>query len=93
MNPSQLLLSNDQKKASTLFGVHVGVSAAAGSGKTAVLVQRYLEALLHQGASCEEILALTFTDKAANVMKMRLRHKLFELEDKSLAHKFDSAWI
>lgn len=52
------------------------VCAAAGTGKTTVLVKRYLEILLSETADCDQIIAITFTDKAANEMKERLRTEL-----------------
>jgi len=54
------------------------VCAAAGTGKTSVLVERYLNILLSGTADCDQIVAITFTDKAANEMKERVRHRLSE---------------
>src|SRR5689334_10371306 len=48
------------------------VSACAGSGKTWLLVSRIVRALL-EGAQPSEILAITFTRKAAQEMSARLR--------------------
>lgn len=53
---------------------HVVLTAPAGSGKTAVLVERYLR-LVGRGVPPESILALTFTRKAAREMKERLLAK------------------
>ncbi len=52
------------------------VEAAAGTGKTTVLVDR-LVALLQAGkAEVHKIVAVTFTRKAAGELKLRLRHEL-----------------
>ena len=52
------------------------VEAAAGTGKTTVLVHR-LVALLQSGkAEVDKIVAVTFTRKAAGELKLRLRHEL-----------------
>lgn len=48
------------------------VKASAGSGKTRVLVERYLRAVIEEGFSPEEILTVTFTRKAAAEMKRRI---------------------
>jgi ATP-dependent helicase/nuclease subunit A len=59
------------------------VTAGAGTGKTYVLVSRYLDLLEREGeekAGVQEILALTFTEKAAAEMKDRVRRALSEAE-------------
>lgn len=55
------------------------VSAAAGSGKTRVLVEKYLRHI-DEGFSPDEILAVTFTRKAAAEMKERIVSRLTALE-------------
>jgi ATP-dependent helicase/nuclease subunit A len=51
------------------------VEAAAGTGKTTELVRRILS-LLQSGASLARIVAVTFTEKAAGEMKLRLRAEI-----------------
>ncbi|PWW49038.1 ATP-dependent helicase/nuclease subunit A [Melaminivora alkalimesophila] len=55
----------------------VAVEACAGAGKTWMLVSRILRALL-EGSAPHEILAITFTKKAAGEMRQRLQELLQE---------------
>src|SRR3954454_7503787 len=52
------------------------VIAGAGSGKTRVLTYRVAHLINAVGAKPNEILAITFTNKAAGEMKERLEHLL-----------------
>jgi ATP-dependent exoDNAse (exonuclease V) beta subunit len=54
------------------------VEAAAGTGKTSELVQRLVNVLAEGRGSVETIAALTFTEKAAGELKLRLRAGLEE---------------
>jgi ATP-dependent helicase/nuclease subunit A len=49
------------------------VEAGAGTGKTTLLVQRALAILASPGASIESLAIMTFTEKAAGELKVRLR--------------------
>ncbi len=55
---------------------HISVTAGPGSGKTTVLVERYLHILRKHKLSIDQIVALTFTNRAANEMRERLRTEL-----------------
>ena len=57
---------------------HICVTAGAGSGKTSVLVERYLNILRKTDAKPNEIVAITFTDKAAAEMKKRINARLVD---------------
>ena len=63
------------------------VSAAAGSGKTAVLTERILRTCLEGKAALSELAVMTFTDKAAVHMRRALEKKIHE----RLAETEDSA--
>lgn len=52
------------------------VRAAAGSGKTHVLIKRLVRLVLSHHAKPEEVLAITFTNKAMNVMYERIENEL-----------------
>jgi ATP-dependent helicase/nuclease subunit A len=55
---------------------HISVTAGPGSGKTTVLVERYLHILRERKPQIDEIVAITFTNRAANEMRARLRDDL-----------------
>ena len=63
-----------QKEAITYGGENILLSAAAGSGKTAVLVQRVIEKILDEEnpVSINELLILTFTEAAASEMRRKI---------------------
>ena len=55
--------------------------SSAGSGKTFTLVKEYLEIILRHPDSFRNVLAITFTNKAANEMKERILRYLKALAD------------
>ena len=54
------------------------VEAAAGTGKTTVLVDRLVAVLARGDTRVDRVVAVTFTRKAAGELKLRLRHQLDE---------------
>jgi len=52
------------------------VEAAAGTGKTTEMVTRIVRVLAEGRANVREIVAVTFTEKAAGELKLRLRQQL-----------------
>ena len=69
-------LQPEQSAAAYEISKHISVTAGPGSGKTTVLVERYLHILRTQKLSIDQIVAITFTNRAANEMRERLREEL-----------------
>ena len=67
---------------------HICVTAGAGSGKTAVLVERYLKILQDGNVTPQQIVAITFTDKAAAEMKGRVIERLTQDENTNIRQKY-----
>ncbi len=74
--------SEEQKKVIAARGSDILVSAAAGSGKTAVLVERILRRITEDGVSLEELIVMTFTRAAAAEMRERIEKALRERLEK-----------
>ena len=75
--------TENQSEAVKNLKQNLAITAGAGSGKTRVLTERYLEILLkqkdglmYQKDALERIVAITFTKKAASEMKDRIRQRL-----------------
>jgi ATP-dependent exoDNAse (exonuclease V) beta subunit len=61
----------------------VVVEAAAGTGKTTELVERILNVIAQGRARIDQIVAVTFTEKAAGELKLRIRQELENRRQKS----------
>ena len=69
------------------------LDAAAGSGKTSVLVERFVRSVLEDGVAVEAILTITFTEKAAAEMRDRIRARLRALGAHEAARATEAAFI
>src|SRR6266478_4730160 len=72
-------LKPEQQLAAHTLDRHVAVTAGPGAGKTTVLVERYLHILRTRDISIDQIVAITFTNRAASEMRERLRTELDKL--------------
>ncbi len=77
-------LNAAQREAVTTTKGAVMIIAGAGSGKTRVITYRTAYLIGHENVRPSEILALTFTNKAANEMKERVEHLLGDGSTKGL---------
>ena len=84
---SELLkkLNTEQKQAVTHAQGPLLIVAGAGTGKTTVLINRLAYLIMEKKVSAEEILLLTFTEKAAGEMEERA--------DKILPYGYVDLWI
>ncbi|MBO2943269.1 UvrD-helicase domain-containing protein [Paenibacillus sp. F411] len=76
--PEGSMWSDDQWQAIMRSGNDILVAAAAGSGKTAVLVERIIKKVINEeaGFSVDRLLVATFTKAAAAEMRQRIREAL-----------------
>ncbi|HEY4830146.1 MAG TPA: UvrD-helicase domain-containing protein [Solirubrobacteraceae bacterium] len=69
------------------------LDAGAGSGKTSVLVERFVRSVFEDGLEVSSILTITFTEKAAAEMRERIRARLRELDADEAARATEGAFI
>ncbi|MCI0587920.1 MAG: UvrD-helicase domain-containing protein [Planctomycetes bacterium] len=103
MSAARLPDAEARKQAAATFDRSVVVTASAGTGKTTLLVERALHLLLGKrkgkgGLALpvppEELLAVTFGEKAAGEMRLRLREALDGLAGRARpAHEGRRAWL
>ena len=61
------------------------VSASAGSGKTATVIQKIFDLITKNNIDLQELLVITFTESASLEMKMRLKDKLYKASNENIS--------
>ena len=67
---------NQAQKAALDLSSNIALTAAAGSGKTTVLIERFLHIMRDNEYRPEEVVAITFTEEAARQMRERVREEI-----------------
>jgi len=86
-------LTAEQEQAVARRAEPLLVSAAAGSGKTSVLVERFVRAVREDRVAPGSILAITFTERAAGELRERVRARLLELGERGAARDTEAAFV
>lgn len=84
-NSDQLHLNKAQKEAVEYLGGPLLIIAGAGTGKTTVITERIKHLIATEQSKPQEILALTFTEKAAREMEDRV--------DRAMPYGYTQMWI
>jgi ATP-dependent helicase/nuclease subunit A len=84
---------NDQQRAAIEARGDVFVAAGAGTGKTAVLVERFVRAVVDDGLDVQSLLVITYTERAAGELRGRIRERLLARGRPDLALELDGAWV
>ena len=73
--------TKEQEDAIYKKGSNILVAAAAGSGKTAVLVERIIQKILNDCIDIDKLLVVTFTNAAASEMRERVLEAIYKKLD------------
>jgi ATP-dependent helicase/nuclease subunit A len=86
-------LTPEQKRAIETLDGDLILSAGAGTGKTRVLTWRFIHIIDSKRAAVDEILTLTFTEKAAREMKERIVRRFEQLGREQERRQVETAYI
>jgi ATP-dependent helicase/nuclease subunit A len=84
-------LTDEQEHAVASRDGSLLLAAGAGSGKTSVLVERFVRAVREDGLAPGRILAITFTERAAGELRERVRARMLELGEREAARETEAA--
>ena len=83
--------TNEQKQAIYEKGCNILVAAAAGSGKTAVLVERIISKIINENIDIDRLLVVTFTNAAASEMRERILNAIYKILEKDEINEQEEA--
>ena len=88
MTVSKARLADDEARRRILtdFATTLFVEAAAGTGKTTALVGRIVALICEGISTLDRVVAVTFTEKAAGEMKLRLRAEIERARTPGASH-------
>jgi len=86
-------LSDEQRAAVERREGDLLLAAGAGSGKTTVMVERFVAAVREDGVEVGRLLAITFTEKAAAELQARIRRRFLELGEDERARETEGGAI
>jgi len=86
-------LTDEQQQAVDRRREPLLLAAGAGSGKTSVLVERFVRAVCEDHHAPERILAITFTERAAQELEQRVRARLLEVGAAGPAQALERGFI
>src|SRR6266542_2082122 len=86
------MLTEQQREAVLRRETSVVLSSGAGCGKTHVLTRRYLSHLEEDGAEVGQIVAITFTERAARQMRDRIRKAILDHLDRATTDEEVARW-
>ena len=92
-DPTRRPLTDEQELAVERRNEPLLLAAGAGSGKTSVLVERFVRAVLEDGVAPGRILAITFTERAAGELRERVRTRFGELGEREAARDTEVAFV
>ncbi len=75
--------TKEQSSAIEKSGSNILVAAGAGSGKTAVLVERIIKKIINEGIDIDKLLVVTFTNAAAVEMRERILDVIYKKLDEN----------
>lgn len=91
--PAMRALTPEQEQAVSRRHGSLLLSAGAGSGKTSVLVERFVRAVIEDGIAPSRILAITFTERSAGELAERIRTRFLELRQREAARDTEAAFL